>query len=73
MKTCLALVQGDAVNVAAQILQSRLDPGSPWCVYWLATALYDASAGCNKDVICAFFFAHLEGEKQLSVCGAENS
>lgn len=51
----LALVQGDAVNVAAQILQFRLDPGSPWCVYWLATVLYDASAGCNKDVILAFF------------------
>lgn len=35
---------------SADILQSRLDPSSPWCVYWLATALDDAAAGLDVGV-----------------------
>lgn len=48
MKTCLALVQGDAVNVCQHVF-CRLDPSSPWCMYWLATVL-DATAALDVGV-----------------------
>lgn len=34
---------------ASTRLQSRLDPGSPWCTYWFATVL-DATAGLVAGV-----------------------
>lgn len=34
---------------ASTPLQSRLDPSSPWCTYWLATVL-DATGGLVAGV-----------------------
>lgn len=35
--------------VSARVLQPRLDPCSPWCMYWLATVL-GATAGLDLGV-----------------------